>query len=159
VEQARSETSSSTGENVQIVKIARFAAEGGVIGTYLHGTGIGVLVKVAGPQTDDVRTFATDVAMHAAAQAPQYMTRDQVPQDAIDAEREIYIKQVEDKPEAIRGKIADGKLNKWFSDIALVEQQWIFAKDRLGKDATITEYAQSIGDDVQVVDFVRFAVK
>jgi elongation factor Ts len=167
VEDARAEAASSTGENVIITRIAYFDADGadmhGVMGTYIHGTGIGVIVDVAGPDTEEVRTFATDVAMHAAAAAPQYLTRDEVPQDAIDAERDIYIKQVEDKPEAIRGKIAEGKINKWFGEIALVEQPWIFAKDRVGKDLTIEEYAQEtakkVGAPVHVRGFARFAIK
>ena len=166
VEDARAETSSATGENVEIQKVAHFehpAGGEGVIGMYLHGHGIGVLVDVEGPTNDDVTTFANDVAMHIAASSPQYLVRDEVPQDAIDAERSIFLKQVEDKPEAIRGKIADGKVDKWFSDVALVEQPWIFAKDRLGKDVTIAEYAaitaEKVGAPVRVRRFVRFAVK
>ncbi|MEO6866913.1 MAG: translation elongation factor Ts [Gaiellales bacterium] len=166
VEEARLAASSANGENVVITRIARFDASGsGVLGTYLHGTGIGVIVDVAGPDTEDTRTFATDVAMHAAAAAPEYLTRDEVSQDAIDAEKSIYIKQLETegKPEAIRGKIAEGKLNKWFSEIALVEQGWIFAKDRLGKDTTIAEYAKLTGEkaggDVAVRGFARFSIK
>lgn len=164
VEDARAETSSSTGENVTIVRIATFDAAGtGVLGTYLHGTGIGVVVDVAGPDTEDVRTFANDVAMHAAAAAPQYQVREDVPQDAVEAERELYLKQVEDKPEQIRGKIAEGKLDKWYSEIVLVEQAWIFARDRLGNDVTIGEYAKLTGDraggTVAVRGFARFAVK
>lgn len=164
VEDARTEASSSTGENVLITRIARLDASGsGVLGTYLHGTGIGVVVDVDGPATDEVRTFATDIAMHAAAAAPQYLTRDEVPQAAIDAERDIFIKQVEDKPEQIRGKIADGKLDKWFSEIAFVEQTWIFGKDRLGTDVTIAEYAERVAKDagapVRVRGFARYSIK
>ncbi|MCW2923462.1 MAG: tsf [Thermoleophilia bacterium] len=166
VEDARAETSSATGENVEIQKVAHFERSPGgeaVIGTYLHGTGIGVLVEVEGPSNEDVTTFANDVAMHVAASSPQYLVREEVPQDAIDAERSIFLKQVEDKPEAIRGKIADGKIDKWFSDVALVEQPWIFAKDRLGKDVTIEGYAKitsdKVGAPVRVTRFVRFAVK
>lgn len=162
VEEARAETSSSTGENVVIAKIARFDATGsGVLGTYLHGTGIGVVVEVAGPATDEVRTFATDIAMHAAAAAPQYLTRDDIPQEAIDAEKSIFVAQLENegKPAEMLDKIATGKLNKWYSEVALVEQNWIFAKDRLGKDITVEGYAKQTGDDVAVRGFERFSVK
>lgn len=166
VEDVRAETSSATGENVAIQKIAHFehpVGGEGVIGTYLHGTGIGVLVDVEGPSVEDVTTFANDVAMHIAASSPQYLVREEVPAEAIEAERSIFLKQVEDKPEAIQGKIADGKVDKWFSDVALVEQPWIFAKDRLGKDVTIEGYAkltaEKIGAPVRVRRFVRFAVK
>lgn len=160
VEDARTEASSSTGENVVIAKVASFDAEGsGVLGTYLHGTGIGVVVDVEGPQTDEVRTFAQDVAMHAAAAAPQYLTRDEVPADAVEAEKSIYKKQLEaeGKPAEMLDKIATGKLNKWYSEIALVEQNWIFAKDRVGKDLTIAEYAKQVGATVK--GFARFSVK
>jgi elongation factor Ts len=166
VEQARTEASSSTGENVAIARVARFDATGeGVLGTYLHGTGIGVVVEVTGPDTEDVRTFATDVAMHAAAAAPQYLTRDDVPQDAIDAEKAIFVKQLETegKPAEMLEKIAGGKLNKWFSEISLVDQTWVFGKDRLGKDVTIAQYAKLTGEkaggDVTVRAFARFSVK
>jgi elongation factor Ts len=166
VEDARTETSSSTGENVVVAKVARFDAGGtGVLGTYLHGTGIGVIVDVQGPDTEDVRTFAQDVAMHAAAASPQYLSRDEVPADAVEAEKSIYVKQLEGegKPAEMLDKIATGKLNKWYSEIALVEQSWIFAKDRLGKDVSIGEYAkltgQKAGGDVAVRGFERFSVK
>ncbi|MCW2928943.1 MAG: elongation factor Ts [Thermoleophilia bacterium] len=166
VEDARAETSSSTGENIVIQQVAHFdhdAGTEGVIGRYLHGTGIGVLVDVEGPSNDEIETFANDVAMHIAASSPQYLVREEVPADVIEAERSIFLKQVEDKPEAIRGKIADGKIDKWFSDVALVEQPWIFAKDRLGKDVTIEGYAklvsEKVGAPVRVRRFVRFAVK
>ena len=166
VEEARAEASASTGENIVIAEIAHFERDfgaQGVIGHYLHGTGIGVLVDVEGPTGDDVEGYANDVAMHVAASSPQYLTRDEVPAEAIEAERSIFLKQVEDKPEQIRGKIADGKIDKWFSDVALVEQPWIFAKDRLGKDVTIEQYAgvtaEKVGAPVRVRRFVRFAVK
>ncbi|MCB0877878.1 MAG: elongation factor Ts [Thermoleophilia bacterium] len=160
VEQARMEASSSTGENVEIAKVARFDATGsGVLGTYLHGTGIGVIVDVEGPATDEVMTFANDVAMHTAAAAPRYLTRDEVPQAEVDAERDIFVKQMEGdgKPEEIREKIATGKLNKWYSEIVLLEQNWIFAKDRVGKDLTIGDYAKQVGATVR--GYARFAVK
>ncbi|MCW2955564.1 MAG: elongation factor Ts [Thermoleophilia bacterium] len=172
VEDARAAAATATGENVNITRIAFFDAnpitgdqQHGVLGQYIHGTGIGVIVDVAGPDVEEVHTFATDVAMHAAAAAPQYLTRDEVPQDKIDAERDIFLKQLEgeNKPEAIRGKIAEGKLNKWFGEIALVEQPWIFAKDRVGKDLTIEQYAadvaEKVGQPVSVRAYARFAIK
>lgn len=160
VEDARTEASSSTGENVVIAKVASFDASGhGVLGTYLHGTGIGVVVDVEGPETDEVRTFAQDVAMHAAAASPQYLTRDEVPAEAVEAEKSIYRKQLEaeGKPAEMLDKIATGKLNKWYSEIALLEQNWIFAKDRIGKDLTIGDYARQVGATVRA--FARFGVK
>lgn len=163
VEDARSATSAGTGENIVIAGFNRFDVADGILGTYLHGTGIGAMVDVEGPDTDEVRTFATDVAMHIAAARPQYLVRDEVPADAIEAERAIYIKQVEDKPEQIRGKIADGKLSKWYSDIVLTEQGWVFGKDRVGKDVTISEYADMVakqaGGDVKIRRFALQTLK
>lgn len=166
VEEARAEASSSTGENVQITRIAHFEADGGVIGSYLHGTGIGVIVDVEGPaDSDEVKTFAQDVAMHAAAAAPAYLTRDEVPAEAVEAEKSIYVKQLEaeGKPAEMLDKIATGKLNKWYSEQALVEQTWIFGKDRVGKDVTIEQYAKmtadKVGAPVRVRAFQRFSIK
>jgi elongation factor Ts len=160
VEEARMEASSSTGENIAIAKVARFDATGtGVLGTYLHGTGIGVIVDVEGPATDEVLTFANDVAMHVAAASPRFLTREEVPQADVDAERDIFVKQMEgdSKPDEIKAKIAEGKLNKWYSEIVLLEQGWIFAKDRVGKDLTIGEYAKQTGATIR--GFARFGVK
>lgn len=160
VEDARTEASSSTGENVQIASIAYFdAGDSGVLGTYLHGTGIGVVVEAAGPDSDDVRTMVEDVAMHIAAATPRFLTRDDVPQSEVDAERALFVKQMEGdgKPEEIRAKIAEGKLNKWYSEIVLTEQNWIFAKDRVGKDLTIGDYAKQVGSTIR--GYSRLSVK
>lgn len=165
VEDARAEASSSTGENIQVTRIARMEATGGVIGSYLHGTGIGVLVDVEGPDTEDVRTFAQDVAMHAAAAAPGFLTRDAVPADAVEAEKSIYMKQLETegKPAEMLEKIATGKLNKWYGEQVLPEQTWIFGKDRIGKDVTIAEYAKLTGEKagapVTIRGYARFSIK
>lgn len=163
VENARAEASATTGENIAILDLKLVDAGNGIIGSYLHGTLTGVLVAVDGPDNEKVHTFANDVAMQVVAASPQYLTRNEVPEAAIEAERDIYLKQVEDKPENIRAKIADGKIDKWFGEQALVEQTWVFGKDRVGKDVTIAEYAKMTSDEVgapvEVKSFVRFAIK
>jgi elongation factor Ts len=161
VEDLRAQTSASTGENIEIRRFERYESTDGVVGAYVHGGKIGVLVEVAGPTgNDDVRGLVRDVAMHAAAMAPEYVSKDQVPTDRVEAEREIFIKQAEDKPEAIRGKIADGKIQKWYSEVALLDQQWVKGKDVFGKDTTIDELrakrAEELGQDLQIRRFTRF---
>ena len=79
--------------------------------------------------------------------------------DAVEAEKSIYVKQLEGegKPAEMLDKIATGKLNKWYSEIALVEQNWIFAKDRVGKDLSVGDYAKQVGATIR--GFARFSVK
>lgn len=146
-------------------KLAGRTTTEGTIGTYVHGGKVGVMVEV-GCNTDfvamneDFTGFARDIAMHIAAMNPQYVSRDEVPADAVEAEKAIYIKQAEDKPENIREKIAEGKLNKWFSEICLLDQPWIRGKETFDKDVTIDELRNHVinqtGENVEIRRFTRF---
>jgi elongation factor Ts len=137
----------------------------GSIGSYVHGGKIGVLVEV-GCNTDfvarneDFQEFCQDLAMHIAAQAPRWLRREDVPADVVAAEKEIYVAQAADKPEQVRDKIADGKLDKWYSEVCLLEQQWVRGKEKLGKDVTIEELRANLssttGENVEIRRFVRY---
>lgn len=147
-------------------KLAGRATTEGRIETYVHGEGkIGVMVEVGCntdfvARNDDFREFCHDIAMHIAAMSPRWVSREDVPADLVSAEREIYIAQAADKPEQIRPKIADGKLDKWFSEVCLLEQSWIRGKEKLGKDVPIEELRAStsaaIGENVEIKRFARF---
>jgi elongation factor Ts len=149
----------------QAGKLAGRATTEGRVESYVHGGKIGVLVEV-GCNTDfvakneDFIAFCKDVAMHIAAAAPRYLTRDEVPQSEIDSEKSIYMKQAEDKPEQVREKIAEGKLNKWLSEIVLMDQHWVRGKDVFGKDTTVEEWraqvAAKTGENVEIRRFSRF---
>lgn len=141
----------TTKENIEVGKTARVdAASGNVLDTYLHrqdGRGVNaVIIELDGGTPE----LAHDVAVHAAFTKPGYVTRDEVPEAAIAAEREALetITRNEGKPEAALPKIVDGKLDGWFRESVLLEQKFVrdekqTIKQLLG-DVTIVRFAQVI---------------
>jgi elongation factor Ts len=161
-----SESISIIGENLQIRRFAKYDVQGdGCIGSYIHAGGkIGVMVQVASPAVSDanneaLKGFARDIAMHSAAAAPAYVSRDQVPADVLEREKEVYrVKAKESgKPDAIIEKIIDGQINKFYADICVLEQA--FVKDT---DKTIQQVAKecgaAVGGTVSVTRFERFVL-
>lgn len=153
VEQNRRECIAKIGENINVRRFARLASAGNVLGCYLHGTRIGVLVELEGGDAD----LAKDIAMHVAASRPLCISEDQVPADLIAKEKEIYAAQAEDeakgKPahvvEKVIGKIVEGKLRKYLESVTLQGQP--FVKD---PDQTV---GQLLGArKARVVRFERF---
>ncbi|MBI4898827.1 MAG: translation elongation factor Ts [Actinobacteria bacterium] len=143
----------------------RDAAEG-VIASYIHANGkIGVLLEI-NCETDfvarneDFSEFARDIALHIAAAAPLYVSEDEVPEDAKAAERKIFEEQAADKPEDIRAKIADGKLNKWLEEIVLLKQTHVNGDKFEGQtiEQIRTATAAKTGENVVIKRFSRFAV-
>src|SRR6478736_2774907 len=111
-------------------KASRVTKEG-IVASYIHLQGkVGVLVEV-NCETDFVaknenfRAFVKDITLHIAAAHPLYVSRDDVPGNLIEAEREIYKAQVKGKPEAVMNKIVDGKLEKFYSTVCVLEQGFI----------------------------------
>jgi elongation factor Ts len=154
------------GENIQIRRFAKFDVKGdGCIGSYIHAGGkIGVLVQIASPAVtaankDVLQGFVKDVAMHTAAAAPAFVSRDQVPTDVLDREKEVYRAKAKEsgKPDAIIEKIIDGQINKYYADICLIEQA--FVKDT---DKTILQVAKecgaAAGGNVSITRFERFVL-
>lgn len=146
------------------IKIRRFERYEGVVSTYVHAGGkIGVMVKfdTDAAENDTFKELGKDLAMQIAAVNPQYLDKDSVPADVVEKEREILITQMKEdpkmanKPEQILGKIVDGKIGKFYSEVCLMDQT--FVKDG---DYTVAKYiaakAKEIGSDVKVVSFVRF---
>ena len=147
------------GENI---KIRRFACLDGVVANYTHGGGrIGVLIKydtTGGIETNNAfKEAARDIAMQIAAINPSYLDKDSVASEEIEKERAILTKQVidEGKPEAIAGKIVDGKIAKFYKENCLMEQA--FVKDG---DFTVAKYLDKVAADcggtAKAVEFVRF---
>ncbi len=143
-------------------KSSRDAKEG-VIASYIHLQGkVGVLVEI-NCETDFVakneifREFVKDITLQIAASHPQVVSRDQVDPKLVESERAIYKAQVEGKPEAIVEKIVDGKLDKFYSGICLLEQSFV-----KNPDLTIKEYVSSkiaeLGENIIIRRFVRYAV-
>ncbi|MEW6239039.1 MAG: translation elongation factor Ts [Candidatus Omnitrophota bacterium] len=135
----------------------------GVVFSYIHpGNRIGVLVEI-NCETDFVartpafQDFAKDIAMHVAASSPLYLQRDQVPESALANEREILANQAREsgKPANVIDKIVDGRIDKFYSQICLLEQPFI--KDM---NITVEDYAKEtmgkLGENIQIRRFVRF---
>ena len=152
------------GENLIVRRNVRFAVQGeGIIAGYIHlGEKVGVLLEVGCSKAESVtqgafRDAVKDVTLQIAASNPAYLDRASVPAEVITAEREIYAKQVENKPANIVQKIVDGKLEKFYQQGCLIEQA--FVKD---PDVSITEMlaarSKELGDTLVIRRFVRYQV-
>jgi elongation factor Ts len=147
------------GENMNVRRFKRLTVENGVIESYIHGGGrIGVLVKVECGKADEILSvIAKDVAMQVAATNPLFLSRNDVDNETLEKEKEIYRVQAlnEGKPEAIVEKMTMGRIQKYYKENCLLEQVWV--KDA---DYTITKYLQekskAIGSEIAVTEFVRF---
>jgi elongation factor Ts len=144
-------------------KAGRVAAEG-LIGTYVHGGKIGVLVEV-NCETDfvarneDFQDLVRDVAMHIAATGPKYLDRTEIPADALEKEKDIQRAQLKEagKPEAMWEKILVGKLEKFYETVCLVDQYWV-KDDKKRIHEMVTERGAKIGEKISIRRFTRFQV-
>jgi elongation factor Ts len=152
------ESISKTGENIQFRRGTKLSSANGVTESYLHlGGKIGVLVQVDGANDETARGLARDLAMQVAAASPEYLTRDDVPQDVIEKEMEIYrqLARNEGKPDQFLDRIATGRLEKFFKDNCLVEQPYIKDPDKQVKDL-VAEVSKSAGVALTINAFVRY---
>lgn len=146
-------------------KRADRATSQGVIESYIHaGSKLGVLVEVGCEtdfvaKTDDFIAFAKDIAMHVAAANPVSVTRDEVPADLIEREREIYKAQAIDagKPENIAEKMVTGKIDKFISEICLMEQKFVKNPDLSVQDL-LNELIAKMGENISIKRFARFQI-
>lgn len=151
-------------------KADRVAAEG-VIGSYIHNDKIGVIVEINtetdfSANTDAVKDFARNLAMHIAAMNPLYVSEDDADQKDVEEQREILINQAkneandnmpEDKKEMIAQKKVEGRLKKYFKEVCLLDQAYI-----KNPDLTIEQYlrdtANNVGENIKIRRFARFEV-
>ncbi|WP_028842860.1 translation elongation factor Ts [Thermodesulfovibrio yellowstonii] len=143
-------------------KASREAREG-IITSYIHMDKIGVMLEL-NCETDFVarneefRQLAKDIAMQIAASNPQYIQREDIPQDVIEKEKEIYKSQLKgNKPPQVIEKIIEGKLEKFFEEMCLLDQPFIKEPEKKIKDI-ITEKIAKFGENIMVRRFVRFQV-
>lgn len=141
-------------------------ASEGLIAEYIHANGkIGVMVEI-NCETDfvarneDFAAFAKDIALHIAAAAPEYVSEDEVPEEAKAAESKIFAEQAADKPDEIRQKIVDGKLNKWLEEVVLLKQPHVNPEKHDGRtiEEIRAEFAAKTGENVVIRRFARFQV-
>ena len=141
----------------------RVAAEG-LVGSYVHGGKIGVLVEV-NCETDfvarneDFQALVKDIAMHVAAANPLYVRREEVPPEVLEKEKEIHRQQLRDqkKPEQMIEKILEGKMGKYYETVCLMDQYWV-KDDKKRISELVTEKIAKIGENISIRRFVRYQV-
>ncbi len=133
----------------------------GLIESYIHvGGKVGVMIEVNCEtdfvaRNDGFKAFVRDLCLQIAATSPLYVSRDQVPETEIAKERDIASAQVQGKPPAAAQKIVDGKLEKYFSTICLIDQSFVKIPEKTVKEI-LTETIAKIGENIQIRRFVRF---
>ncbi len=144
-------------------KKASRATDQGVVESYIHmGSRIGVLIEI-NCETDFVarngefRKLTRELAMQVAAANPLYVSRDDVPAESIEKEKEIYRTQITGKPANVVEKIVEGKLEKYFSEVCLLEQPYIKDPNIRIKEL-LTQLIATLGENVQVSRFARYEV-
>jgi elongation factor Ts len=174
--QALSETDGDLEKAVELLRVrlgdkalkmgGREATEG-TVASYIHGNGkVGVLVEVDCntdfvARNDDFVGFARDVALHiAASPTTLYVSEDEIPEDDKQAELRVFEQQAADKPENVRGRIAEGKLRKWMEEVVLLDQVHVNADKYEGKtiEQIRAELSGTTGENVVIRRFSRFAV-
>jgi elongation factor Ts len=147
----------------KIDKLSTRSAKEGVVESYIHvGGKVGVLIEV-NCETDFVarndafKAFVKDLCLQIAAASPLYVSRDQVPEADLAKEREIAAAQVAGKPPAAVQKIVEGKLEKYYSTVCLLDQPFVKLPEKTVKELLTTQIAK-IGENLQVRRFVRFQV-
>jgi elongation factor Ts len=152
----------SIGEKIQFRRNAKWDVEGtGAITSYIHmGGKVGVLLELGCEKDETIanpvyKELAKDLTLHVAAAAPEYLTRDEVPAETVEAEKEIFRKQLEGKPENIIDNILTGKINKYFSQICFIEQGFV-KEDKVSITALLEEKGKELGDTLTVKRYVRY---
>jgi elongation factor Ts len=142
-------------------KRAGRVASDGTIGAYIHTGGkLGVLLEVNCEtdfvaKTAEFQNLVKELAMQVAATNPRAVRREEIPASVIEQERQIYAAQSAGKPSAVVDKIVEGKLEKFFRDVCLLEQGYVRDPARTVSEL-ITEYAATVGEKIEVRRFIRF---
>ncbi|MBO8139538.1 MAG: translation elongation factor Ts [Thermosipho sp. (in: Bacteria)] len=137
----------------------------GIIASYVHfNKKIGVLVELNCEtdfvaRTEEFQELGNKIAMHIAAMSPRWVKREDVPEDVVEKEKEIYREQLKDsgKPEHVVEKIIEGKLNKFYEENCLYEQKFAFDEEKTVEEL-IKEAIAKIGENIQVSRFIKYVV-
>ncbi len=145
----------------KIDKLATRATKEGLVHSYIHvGGKVGVLVEVNCEtdfvaKTDDFKAFCQDVCLQIAAAAPLYVRREEVPEAELAKERDIAAAQMQGKPAAAIQKIVEGKLEKYYSQVCLLDQPFVKNPEKMIKDI-LAEKVGKLGENMQIRRFARF---
>ena len=144
-------------------KASRIASEG-LVESYIHGGRIGVLVEVNSEtdfvaKNEEFKAFVRDIAMQVAAVAPKYVSREEVPAEEVEHEKMVLTEQArgENKPEHIIEKMVEGRLEKFYEEICLLDQDFIKDPDKKIQDI-LNDLIAKIGENIKIRRFVRFEV-
>lgn len=136
----------------------------GAVGTYVHNTNEVAATVLLACETDFVSkneefvSLAKDIAMHVAASDPKFISKDELPEDALDKAKEVFAPELEGKPEDMKEKIMQGKLDSYFKDQVLMEQDFIKNPDQtIGE--MVTGAVQKFGENVSIEKINRISVK
>ncbi len=139
------------------------STDNGLVFSYVHAGGaIGVLVEISAEtdfasRSDDFQTLGKDIALHIAASKPEFITSEEVPQEVKDKELALIMDQLEGKPEEVKQKMSEGKLQKYYEEVVLLEQKFVKDDSKKVKDL-LAEALSKMGENVQVVRFARFEI-
>jgi elongation factor Ts len=153
------------GENIQLPRCARFEVSGqGIVAAYIHtGAKVGVLVEVGAGQeatvaSEEFKQLVRDITLQIAAGNPSVISREQVPAATVAKEREIAAEQVKNKPPQAIAKIVEGKLEKFFQGVCLVDQGFVKRNSEVSVKEHIGGIAKQLGDEIVIRRFARFQV-
>ncbi len=144
-------------------KKAGRATSEGLIDSYIHlGGKVGVLIEVNCEtdfvaKNDDFKAFVKDISLHIAALSPVCVSREEVPADLVEKERDVAASQAEGKPAAAVQKIIEGKLNKYYSTVCLLDQPFVKDDSKTVQDV-LTEQISKLGENMKIRRFVRFQI-
>jgi elongation factor Ts len=157
IDQYRIQIVQRLGENIQVRRIEFFLKKSNTaIGIYSHmGGKLVTLVEIEG--SDQEGELARDIAMHIAAEAPEYLSSNEVPQRVLEHEREIAKAQIKNKPEAIIDKIVEGKLKAYFDQACLLNQKFV-KNPEISIQKLVDTRAKEIGKSLKVTQFLRWKV-
>lgn len=158
VKEAISSVIAKLGENMKFRRFERFTTDSGVLGEYIHGGGrIAVMAQLEGNNSDGMQDVAKQITLQIAAVNPLFLSKEDVSSDTMEKEKEIYRIQAlnEGKPEKIVEKMVEGRAQKYFKEVCLLEQPWIREAD-----ISISKYlagkSKELGSEIKVVKFVRY---
>ncbi|MCR4943463.1 MAG: translation elongation factor Ts [Clostridium sp.] len=159
VQATLTELIATLGENMTVRRFKKVSVDNGVVKTYIHGGGrIGVVVELAcDTQSDVVVDLAKELCMQVAAANPLFLSKEDVDQEALEKEKEIYRVQAlnEGKPEKIVEKMVMGRIQKYYKEVCLLEQLWVKDNDKsIAK--LVEEKAKEVGSPITVKSFVRY---
>lgn len=149
---------------VAVKKVSREAKDG-LVQTYVHGEGrIGVLVEVNSEtdfvaRSDDFRAFVKEICLQVAAMAPLFVSREEIPATEVEKQKEIFLAQIGEthKPPEVIARIIEGKLNKWYSEVCLMDQAYIRDDSKTIRDLQ-NEIIARCGENIRVRRFARYAL-